>query len=420
MESTDLEIARNGVITRLGPDASLELTSLTKPLVCFANTTPLSGLDLMYSRTPSTKSWIVMLLYTHGCLNGNPILISLGELILTEIPEASLPTYGPEYYYRESALSDEIETPISVRDPNKAQITLELKMKATDSTEAPEVSQEDEITILHVGRQSTHCWIVEAIDFEETIKKIKVKVIRVNNLPKELRIVEDFDDQGQTIGEAQALLAGFLRTLAADCKLFPMDYDRWSGPSGVPKAYFEDRFETILKPRFYFKSNEATAKRYYKMIMGRKWAANRQNLWNEFNDPTKSRDEIIKNMPIGIDKDQWARFVHYRHKPSTLFFNLFLRNFKLKSCPKSRAKFTVHYRGKLSNKRGVFQEKEKKESTIKEKEKKAKKPEKKERSSVYLKDVQRIHSRQRQYSNQREDSNEDYKYKRTSQEQADE
>ena len=31
----------------------------------------------------------------------------------------------------------------------------------------------------------------------------------------------NFDDQGQTIGEAQALLAGFLGTLAADCKLFP-------------------------------------------------------------------------------------------------------------------------------------------------------------------------------------------------------
>ncbi|KAL2330615.1 hypothetical protein Fmac_018196 [Flemingia macrophylla] len=178
--------------------------------------------------------------------------------------------------------------------------------------------EEDEITILHVGRQSTHCWTVEAIDFEETIKKIKVKVKGVNNLPRELRIIVKFDDQGQAIGEAQALLAGFLGTLAADCKLFPMDYDRWSGPSGVPKAYFDDCFETILKPRFYFKSNEAIAKRYCKMSMRRKWAANRQSLWNEFNDPTKSRDEIIKNVPIGIDKDQWARFVHYRHKPSTL------------------------------------------------------------------------------------------------------
>jgi len=53
------------------------------------------------------------------------------------------------------------------------------------------------------------------------------------------------------------------------------------------------------------------------MSLGRKWAANRQSLWNEFNDPTKTRDEIISNVPLGIDKDQWARFVHYCHQPCT-------------------------------------------------------------------------------------------------------
>ncbi|KAH1233056.1 hypothetical protein GmHk_09G025579 [Glycine max] len=209
----------------------------------------------------------------------------------------------------------------------------EISSPPSDSTQAPEVPtgnvplshvstsevpQEDETTRRHVGRESTHCWTVEAMDSEETIKKIKVKVRGVNSLPRELCIIVNFDDQGQAIGEAQALLAGFLGTLAADCKLCPMDYDRWSGPSGVPKAYFDDCFETILKPRFYFKINEAGAKRYCKMSMGRKWAAYRQSLRNEFNDPTKTRDEIIKNVPIGIDKDQWARFVHYRHKPSTL------------------------------------------------------------------------------------------------------
>ncbi|KAL5165350.1 hypothetical protein HKD37_18G050490 [Glycine soja] len=139
----------------------------------------------------------------------------------------------------------------------------EISSPPCDSTHAPEVPtdnvplshvstsevpQEDETTRCHVGRdQSTQCWTIEAIDSEETIKKIKVKVRGVNSLPRELRIIVNFDDQGQTIGEAQALLAGFLGTLAADCKLFPMDYDRWFGPSGVPKAYFDDCFETILK-----------------------------------------------------------------------------------------------------------------------------------------------------------------------------
>ena len=60
---------------------------------------------------------------------------------------------------------------------------------------------------------------------------------------------------------------------------------------------------SFFYPRFYFKINEAGAKRYYKLSMRRKWATNKQSLWNEFNDPTKTRDEIIKNVPIGIDKN---------------------------------------------------------------------------------------------------------------------
>ncbi|KAH1220968.1 hypothetical protein GmHk_12G034486 [Glycine max] len=240
-------------------------------------------------------------------------------------------TQAPEVPTGNVPLSHESTSEVPAMNP-------EISSPPSDSTQAPEVPtgnvplshvstsevpQEDETTRRHVGRESTHCWTVEAIDSEETIKKIKVKVRGVNSLPRELRIIVNFDDQGQAIGEAQALLAGFLGTLAADCKLFPMDYDRWSGPSGVPKAYFDDCFETILKIK------EAGAKRYCKLSMGRKWAANRQSLWNEFNDPTKTRDEIIKNVSIGIDKDQWAHFVHYRHKPSTL--ELCRRNKEIRS-----------------------------------------------------------------------------------------
>lgn len=51
--------------------------------------------------------------------------------------------------------------------------------------------------------------------------------------------------------------------------------------------------------------------------MGKKWSAHKQRLWSEFNIPTKTIDEIIRNVPNGIDKDQWVRFVQYRMKPST-------------------------------------------------------------------------------------------------------
>ncbi|KAL2319078.1 hypothetical protein Fmac_032954 [Flemingia macrophylla] len=195
------------------------------------------------------------------------------EAPLTQAPTHSVPAMNPEI---PSQPTDSNQTPRhyihtmnpkinsqptnSTQNPRHSNFTmnLEIPSQETDSTEAPEVSQEDEITILHVGRQSTHCWTVEAIDFEETIKKIKVKVKGVNNLPRELRIVVDFDDQGQSIGEAQALLVGFLGTLAADCKLFPMDYDIWSGSSGVPKAYFDDCFETILKEQIQVGLTQST------------------------------------------------------------------------------------------------------------------------------------------------------------------
>ena len=69
----------------------------------------------------------------------------------------------------------------------------------------------------------------------------------MNNLSRELHIIVNFDEQGSAIGEGQSLLARFLGSLAADCKLFPIDYDRWYGPLGVPKIYFNDCFETLLK-----------------------------------------------------------------------------------------------------------------------------------------------------------------------------
>ncbi|KAL2340280.1 hypothetical protein Fmac_008220 [Flemingia macrophylla] len=74
----------------------------------------------------------------------------------------------------------------------------------------------------------------------------------------------------------------------------------------------------VFKPRFCFRTGEASAQRYYKLTLGRKWAAHRQNLWNELYDPTKTKNEIISNVPTGIDRTQWAHFVTYRLKPETL------------------------------------------------------------------------------------------------------
>jgi hypothetical protein len=54
------------------------------------------------------------------------------------------------------------------------------------------------------------------------------------------------------------------------------------------------------------------------MSIGKKWAASRQRVWDNFYDKSKTRDEIISNFLKGIDPIQWAHFVNYRLKPETV------------------------------------------------------------------------------------------------------
>ena len=83
-------------------------------------------------------------------------------------------------------------------------------------------------------------------DLTGAIKHIQVKVREVNNLPSGLCIFVDFDEQDSAYGDAQGILAGFLGTLAYDCNLFPIDFERWTGKTGLPKDYF-DEFATTIK-----------------------------------------------------------------------------------------------------------------------------------------------------------------------------
>jgi len=48
------------------------------------------------------------------------------------------------------------------------------------------------------------------------------------------------------------------------------------------------------------------------------WREYRCKLWNEFYDPLVSRNELIRNYLENVNMDQWAIFVDYRLKPSTM------------------------------------------------------------------------------------------------------
>ena len=73
-----------------------------------------------------------------------------------------------------------------------------------------------------------------------------------------------------------------------------------------------------MKPRFCFKTSDDRAARYVSQSISKKWAAYRLKLWNEFYDPTASRNELIENVPAGLQRDQWATYVDYRLNPKTM------------------------------------------------------------------------------------------------------
>jgi len=163
-------------------------------------------------------------------------------------------------------------TPTNETSSNTSMITT----PPIDSSLPTENSQQPETSTQHVRRESSSYWIVHAIgichiyfymtiifkilwlskcfmvkDLEGVIKKIKVKVGEVNNLPRGERIIVDFDELGMAIGEGKGVLAGYCGTLAIDCNLFPINFERWSGKTGMPDTYFLERFKEILQVYLY-------------------------------------------------------------------------------------------------------------------------------------------------------------------------
>ncbi|XP_025608052.1 uncharacterized protein [Arachis hypogaea] len=99
-----------------------------------------------------------------------------------------------------------------------------------------------------------------------------------------------------------------------------------------------------IVPHFHFTSTEKIAYRYCIQSIAKKWGTYRQRLWNEFYDPTMRREALVNNVPDDIPRDQWAYFVNYRLKPSTV--ELCMKN------KKNQSKQTIpHTCGSKSNSR---------------------------------------------------------------------
>ncbi|XP_025622948.1 uncharacterized protein [Arachis hypogaea] len=134
-------------------------------------------------------------------------------------------------------------------------------------------------------------------DFKDFIRR-RSKGRRPSNVEIEKRVNKDFFTWFPT----QLMNPDVMNIVHEDLRYLAR------GPSRYAK-----RFSTVSINGFSFR----TTNRFLLQSLGKKWREHRIKLWNDFDDPRLSKNEIINNAPEDIAPDQWALFVEYRLKPET-------------------------------------------------------------------------------------------------------
>ncbi|QCD89139.1 putative transposase [Vigna unguiculata] len=100
----------------------------------------------------------------------------------------------------------------------------------------------------------------------------------------------------------------------------PLEPSQPASESSQPSSEFSQPTSQYIQPNSEAEPviNEDLAKRDVMSRIVKLWREYIWKLWNEFYDPLLSRNDLIKNVPDEITMDQWALFVDYRLKPSTM------------------------------------------------------------------------------------------------------
>ncbi|XP_052198330.1 uncharacterized protein LOC127805621 [Diospyros lotus] len=159
---------------------------------------------------------------------------------------------------------------------------------------------------------SRRYWIVNVIDEEGLIKQEKLRVKDVWLLARGRRVMLEFNESFQPIGDPAGLLGGILGELASDFVAFPVNYESWHK---VPKTYKEEIYKNRIMEKFNV--DEGPAKNFILKNIGKKWKDNRCKLYHEWYDPNIGREANITKHPPGISQDQWASFIDYRARDKT-------------------------------------------------------------------------------------------------------
>ncbi|XP_029125455.1 uncharacterized protein LOC109790234, partial [Cajanus cajan] len=150
-------------------------------------------------------------------------------------------------------------------------------------------------------------WTVDVIDDQGTKNTKPLTVNDVWSLPSNERAVVEWNDEDQAIANSGALLNRFLGHLARDSDVFPISYTSWKK---IPKDYKQNVLKDIIQAKFEVEHDLHVA--YIFKSLNIKWREHRQELWQQRDDGTHNRDQLIAMVPEGLNKDQWASFVDYR------------------------------------------------------------------------------------------------------------
>ncbi|XP_027912651.1 uncharacterized protein LOC114172261 [Vigna unguiculata] len=153
----------------------------------------------------------------------------------------------------------------------------------------------------HVSRKRS--WLVNVIGTQVR------KQLTLNDVwflsPSE-RILVKWNSDNQPIDDSGALLNRFLGRVVRNVNAFPISYQSWRK---IPNEYKEDILKKTIQAKFLVESNAHVT--YILKSLNIKWSEYRQQLWQQKDDGTRNRDEIITMCAEGMNRDQWASFVDY-------------------------------------------------------------------------------------------------------------
>nr|XP_025608041.1 uncharacterized protein LOC112701506 [Arachis hypogaea] len=163
------------------------------------------------------------------------------------------------------------------------------------------------------GRKDTDYWNVVVSD-DGITRTMSLSVREAIVLPPSKKIILEFNEELQPIGQAAGLLSGFLGNLGADFQHFPINEDSWKT---MDKALKEHAYETIKRTFLYEEDDKGKIKRVMIQRLGKNWKEARNHLFHKVYDEKESFEVNAKRNPSGIDAQQWRWFIHYRLKEST-------------------------------------------------------------------------------------------------------